>query len=581
MKVVGLLGALNWKANEFDEPNTYVHDAGATLFVNGEHIRSINEERLTRVKDDGSFPRKSIDYVLGDEYKKEDIDIVCYAPAYVDIAQQQLVNQTASKMMREVFPNAEVWMVSHHLCHAASAVFTAPFNSGSFVTLDGLGSGMWDFATGAVRFGENNSIGYFDKEKNIFRFFRGTSEQGMNSFGEYYCNMSRYIYDQKHREIQKMKSSLRGEVFDNIVFATDFDNTPKEGKIMGLSSYGQDLGQYSPACLSTEYPKEQFGIDKWEFGLPEVHFYDYEMIWRYLEGTAEDKSFYVQKNFEQAMMYWVTEMQKAGYLEENNCFAGGCFLNVCANTLLRPLFKNMHIPPFTNDSGIHFGAAAWGSFKSKQTITVPENIALMGKEYNDKEIEDVIGFKGAKNVGEIKYKKYEDFDELCEVVAGYLEDNKIIGWMQGRSEYGPRALGSRSLLMSPRDKKNKDIMNDRVKHREYWRPFAGVMLEEDVGEYFDPGFSTPYMLYAQTSTTKKIPAITHADKSCRIQTVNDTQNARMCQLLRKLDVPILLNTSFNRSGDPIVETPQDALDSFMKMDIDYLVIGNYLISKWN
>jgi carbamoyltransferase len=263
----------------------------------------------------------------------------------------------------------------------------------------------------------------------------------------------------------------------------------------------------------------------------------------------------------------LVETLKEDYLEEDHCFAGGCFLNVCANTMIRPLFRNMHIPPFTNDSGIHFGAAAWASYRSQETIEVPENIALLGKSYDDFVPE------------EENCEYYEDFDELCDIVAHALDQNKIVGWFQGRSEHGPRALGSRSLLMSPKESANKDIMNTRVKHREYWRPFAGVMLEDYVEEYFEPGFPTPNMLYSQTSITKRIPAITHRDFSCRIQTVNDDQNPKLCQLLRKLDVPVLMNTSFNISGEPIIETPEDAIASFKKMDIDFLVIGNYLLTN--
>lgn len=566
MKVIGVYGALDWDANDFNKPNTYIHDAGATLFVDGKHVRSINEERLTRIKDEGNYPRKSIEYVLG-EYTPEDIDIVCYVPSFPEISNEQLTDHTAKRMLRESFPNAEVWMLSHHLCHAASAVFTAPFNSGSFLTLDGLGSGLWDFASGMLRGGENNSIGYFDKKKRMFRFFRGTGDLGMNSFGEYYCNMSKYIYDEKHRELMRRESDLPEDVFKNIQFAQNFDVTPKEGKIMGLSAYGNDLGQEAPVCFSSEFPLPMFDIDRWEFGLPEVHFYDYEIIWNYLKGSPEDKAFYVQHWFERALVYFVRKAQDEGYLEEDHCFAGGCFLNITTNTLLKPLFRNLHIPPYTNDSGIHFGAAAWGSYKMNQTIEMPANIALLGKSYDDFVPE------------ETNCEYYEDFDELCEVIAHELDHDKIVGWFQGRSEHGPRALGSRSLLMSPKKAENKSIMNDRVKKREYWRPFAGIMLEEYVDEYFDEGMITPYMLYSQTSITKKLPAIDHRDRTCRIQTVNDELNPRMCQLLRKLEVPVLMNTSFNISGEPIVETPEDAITSFKKMDIDYLVIGNYLL--WN
>ena len=167
---------------------------------------------------------------------------------------------------------------------------------------------------------------------------------------------------------------------------------------------------------------------------------------------------------------------------------------------------------------------------------------------------------------------YEDFDMLCEVVAKAIDDNQIIGWFQGRSEHGPRALGSRSILMSPKRAENKYIINQRVKHREYWRPFAGVTLE-------DRGYDSPYMLYAQDVLTDDIPAITHEDNTCRMQTVNDELNSRLCVLLRKMDPPVLLNTSFNDNGEPIIETPEDAIIGFRKMNMDLLVIGNYLL--WN
>ena len=554
MKILGMFGALDWDANSLKSKFTFMHDSGATLFVDGKHVRSINEERLSRIKDDGNFPRKSIEYVLG-EYSADEIDLVCYAPSICKEANQQMVDRVAKDTISTIFPNAKVWFVSHHLCHAASSVFTAPFNSGSFLTLDGLGNGLWDFASVMLRTGENNSIGYFDKNKKIFRFFRGISELGMNSFGEFYCNLSKYVYNEKYLELGGDSNTLLKR-----------DHTPKEGKIMGLSAYGKNIEKELPYEFSTEFPKRFFGCDRWEFGLPEVHFYEYELVYKALEGTSEDKAFYIQDAFEKAMLYYIGELRKT-YLEEDNCFAGGCFLNITTNSLLKPMFRNMHIPPYTNDSGIHFGAAAWGVFKSNETIQMPTNIALLGKSYDDYVPE------------EENCEHYENFDELCEVIAYHLDQGKIVGWFQGRSEHGPRALGSRSILMSPTKAENKDIMNSRVKHREYWRPFAGIMLEDHVGEYFEPGDKTPYMLHSQVSITDKLAAIDHVDRTCRIQTVNDELNPRMCQLLRKLEIPVLLNTSFNDSGEPIIETPEDAISSFKKMDMDYLVIGNYLL--WN
>jgi carbamoyltransferase len=229
---------------------------------------------------------------------------------------------------------------------------------------------------------------------------------------------------------------------------------------------------------------------------------------------------------------------------------------------------------------LHFGAACYGQFKNNESIRLPENIALLGKEYSEEEIESVL------KENESKYEKFENFEDLCEFTAIKLSGNNIIAWFQGRSEFGPRALGSRSLLMHPGPAENKDIINSRVKHREYWRPFAGIILEEHLTDYFNEDFISPYMLYSLTVKEEKISelaAITHQDNTCRIQTVNDRINSRMTSLLNKFKevagIPAILNTSFNDNGEPIVETPQDAINSFLNMDIDYLVIGNFVVRK--
>ena len=549
MNIIGIHGALDWEPDDLRSLNM-VHDSGCTLFVDGKHIRSIDEERLSRRKYDGRFPHKSIDYCL-DGIKKEDIDIVCFSPSGVNKCSEQMVEKVASKIFRDIFPNAKLWYVSHHLAHAASAVFTAPFNSGSFLTLDGMGSGLWNFARGYIDKCENNSIGYFNKDKKIFRSFRMDD----NSFGDFYAALSNHIYFEKIKK-----------------YPDKYCNC--EGKVMGLSAYGNfDTTKNIPYVKSTEDTRELFDIDQYDFGLPYINFYNFSGIINNLikeYHTPEDKSYFLQKNYEEALVYLIKELKK-DYLDDNVCFAGGCFLNISANSLIKSMFDNIHIPPYPNDSGVHFGAAVWASYKSKEMIEIPHNIALLGKSYNDKDIEEAIGFKDLRNIGEIKYNKYKDFDELCEVVAKHLEDNKIVAWFQGRSEHGPRALGSRSILMSPSKKENKDIMNSRVKHREYWRPFAGITLE-------GRGYDSPYMLYSEQVLSDDVPAITHEDNTCRMQTVNDELNPRMCDLLRKLENPVLLNTSFNDNGEPIVESPKDAIMSFKNMDIDYLVMGNYLIS---
>ena len=579
MNIIGIHGSLDaagaggW-ANTGGYEDT-VHDAGCTLFVDGKHIRSVDEERVSRLKHDGRLPLNAIDYCLGD-LTKEDVDVVCFAPTGVEDCNFQMINKIASQKLKGLFPNAKVWFVGHHLCHAASAVFTSPFNSGSFLTLDGMGSSMWNFNLANTPEGEHNSIGYFDKKKRIFRFFRMPSWgsfSGTNVFGQFYGAIALHIQDDIYSDEPEGDRKKRFEDFLNC-----------EGKVMGLSAYGKDnkydFLQYCtentrPYAASPLDALDAFEIDRYEMGLPYINFHPTGGVVEnmlQMKISPADKAFFVQKYYEESLTYLIKELRD-DYLTDDVCFAGGCFLNITANDKLRPLFKNIHIPPNTNDSGIHFGAAAWASYRLKYEIEIPHNIALLGKSYNDKEIEEAIGFKDLKNIGEIKYIKYKDFDELCEVVAKYLEDNKIIGWFQGRSEAGPRALGSRSLLMSPHKEENKDIMNKRVKHREYWRPFAGITLE---GSGYE---SSPYMLFNHKVLTDDIPAITHVDGTCRMQTVDDELNPKMCSLLRKLKTPILLNTSFNDNGEPIVESPEDAMNAFKKMDIDYLVIGNYIISK--
>ena len=183
-----------------------------------------------------------------------------------------------------------------------------------------------------------------------------------------------------------------------------------------------------------------------------------------------------------------------------------CSLNILANSVLRKnnITENIHIPPFPDDTGLSFGAAALGLFKSKEVVKLPHNISLLGKTYDDAEVKEVLV--------DTKYKKYDNFDELCEVVAKHLADNKIIGWFQNRSEFGPRALGSRSILMNPTPAKNKEMINTRIKHREEWRPFAGIMLEEYQEEYFTETYPNEYMLYSlvvRPHQRRKLGAITH------------------------------------------------------------------------
>lgn len=563
MIILGVYGSFDWEANKsLDESQTltWVHDAGATLFINGKHICSISQERLTRIKYDGNFPLECIEYCLKEGgISAEDVNKIYVPSMCLEIFYRKLKDGVIKKKLKSILPNAELRVISHHLSHAASSVFSCDFNEGSFLTLDGAGSLIFDVDYKNSLQAETNLIGYFNKSKKIFRFFNGVP--GTNNFGSYYHDGAHKIYCNKVRKQIDGYDEKYRETWD--------------GKIMGLSAYGSTLeytDEYKEYTLSNELTYEDF---------PYVIF-EYQK--RFALLNADEQSYVLQKNFENALVNYITQLKNKSYLENNLCLAGGSFLNVLGNSLIQELnmFENIHIPPCPNDTGLHFGAACYGVYENNEEIVLPKNIALLGKNYCSTEI------KTELENNNLKYEYYENFDDLCEFIAQQLNQNKIIGWFQNRSEFGPRALGSRSILMNPTPRENKDILNNRIKHREYWRPFAGIILEEYLNDYFEEDFNSPYMLYSLTVKYNKIPeiaAITHVDRTCRIQTVNSQYHQEVTALLHKYHqisgVPVVLNTSFNDNGEPIVETPADAIRAFSNLDIDFLAIGNYVVKKEN
>ena len=556
MIILGIYGAFDWEANQsFDDHNdlTWVHDAGATLFIHEQHICSISQERLTRIKHDGNFPLSSIDYCLKEgNISYEDVDQIYIPSMCLEVFYRQLNDGVIENKIKTLFPNAEFHIVSHHLSHAASSVFSSSYDEGSILTLDGAGSLIYDIGYKNSIQAETNLIGYFNKNKNIFRIFNGIS--GTNNFGSYYHDTAHKIYCKKIRKhIDAMDEKYR-ETWD--------------GKIMGLSAYGKSdaLENLKEYTLSKDLSYNEF---------PYVIF-DYQKD--FALKTADEQAYILQKNFENALVDYIGELKRLNYLEENICLAGGSFLNVLGNSRLKELGLNIHIPPCTNDVGLHFGAACYGAHQHHQEVVLPKNIALLGKTYSDEEIEPEL--KG------LDYHKFDTIEEVCKFTASRLAENKIIAWFQNRSEFGARALGSRSLLMNPTPKENKDIMNHRVKHREYWRPFAGIILEEHLTEYFEEDYISPYMLYSLTVKEEKvneIAAITHEDRTCRIQTITEEYQPETTKLLREYyeltGIPVVLNTSFNDNGEPIVETPADAVRALNNLDIDFLVIGRYAVIK--
>ena len=559
MNVIGLYGAIGWNVLISDNPKlsnqmneSWAHGASVTLFSDGNHIASISEERLSGIKYDGNFPRKSIEYCLSTgNLSKEDIDVVIVPSMANQNFYKNYINKTIEKKVKRYFPKAKVEIASHHLCHAYSSVFSCDYNEGSFITLDNAGSILFDTA-GQIFACENHSFGYFNKEKGILKYYPGIPMT--NNLGNYYWMWAHNIYTQMVQKQIDITDPKYRETFC--------------GKVMGLSAYG-----------NIKDPKKDWRLH-FE-GIPQVALESLpDRDFNYGNLSAENKAKQLQYNFENAMLEWMKELKEQGYIDDNLCLAGGVFLNILANSVLRKngVAKNMHIPPFPDDTGLSFGAACYGVFKAKEKVTLPHNISLLGRTYSDEEIEEAL--EG------IEYKKFDTFEELCDKTVNVLAENKIVGWFQNRSEFGPRALGSRSILMNPTPKENKEMINTRIKHREEWRPFAGIMLEEYQDEYFMDTYPNEYMLYSlvvKPHQRKKLGAITHKDFSCRIQTVNQKLHPEVTALLQKYnektECPVLLNTSFNDNGQPIVETPKDAIKTFKNIDLDYLVIGNYFVVK--
>ena len=544
MKVLGIYGSIGFDGSSRE---SYIHDASATLFIDGEHVCSIQEERLSGLKYDGRYPEKSIDYVL-DELPKEEIDLVIF----VDIGLQEWCKEhmfkgKPHKFLQEVFPNADVGYISHHQAHAYSSIFSQESNEGVCIVIDGGGSHNWtsDCSLGL----EKCSLVYFNKRKNQYRYLPFNGEWGL-----LYQTWAHYIYCKKTKK--------------KIEYNDPLYHCSMSGKIMGLAAYGSTKHNTKLYEFGQYFPQVQFDMKD-----PEPY-----------PLSPEEKAQLLQYNFEESLIELILRLDE-DYLEPVVCLTGGTFLNINANTKIVQKFKNrkFHITPFVSDCGLSYGAAAFGS-SLWNDVKVPPDLAFLGRRYltpRELPTHEVFANMDGGVGGSWSQVKEEELD--LKKVAEYLEDGKIVAWYRGRSEFGPRALGNRSILMSPKYKENKNILNEKVKHREEWRPFAGVILEDHLQDYFEEGIVSPYMLYSQTvkeDKRDKIPAITHVDNTCRIQTVDSGFLSLLLEEYYKISgVPVLLNTSFNDNGKPIVETPEDAIDAFLNMNIDYLVMNNTIIGK--
>ena len=586
--------------------SAFYHDSAAVLIIDGEIIAAAQEERFTRNKHDSGYPHKSIDYVLSEAgltlnqvdhvafYDKPFLKFERLLETYVAFAPKglkqfsmampvwlreklflkgQLIKEL--KRLDKEFSAERLLFGEHHLSHAASAFYPSPFEEAIVLTLDGVG----EWATTAVTVGKGNKL---DIIKEIH-----------------------------------FPHSL-GLLYSAFTYYTGFRVNSGEYKVMGLAPYGEpkyknlilekliDLKEDGSFHLDQSYFNYATGLTMTNkkfsdlFGEP-VRKPESDQLTQFHMDIAAS----VQTVTEEVVLRMTRSLAKE-YGIPNLCMAGGVALNCVANgKILRDqAFKKIWVQPAAGDAGGALGAAlsVWHKELDKPRKINPTDSmkgSCLGPEYKQKAIEEELARCGAKfeTVAE---------EEMLEQTAQALAEGKAVGWFQGRMEFGPRALGGRSILGDPRSETMQKTLNLKVKYRESFRPFAPSVLREDVSEWFELDDDSPYMLFVDNVQQNKrremtseeeqlfgieklnikrsdIPAVTHVDYSARIQTVHQETNPRYHALIRKFKektgCSVVVNTSFNVRGEPIVCTPEDAFRCFMGTEIELLVVGNSLLRK--
>lgn len=553
------------------------HDRGAVLIRDGIVEVGISEERLTRIKNaDQSTPNKvpfeSIDYCLSHlNINYSDVDIFVYnstLECHSEVEQQFRLKDISLDKLE---------FIPHHLSHAYSTYYSSPFDDSVIVVADAMGNSIQKNGKAWEWFNENSDWNLADTSNLEFDWAEGITiyQAKNNQFVEVYKKWIKYPFPWEVDGEQTSVGGFYGMGTHQLVYDPK-SNTWKAGKLMGLASYAE-FGYVNSVVRQTYRSGMDVFIPTTKHR-PDVDYRDDFQLKANIAGVY-------QRDQEQVSMELV-QIGKELTNSKNICVAGGSFLNCNTNELIikSRLFEGTYFVPAADDSGIPLGCA-WGgyikldpNFKKDGRLQSP----YLGREYSRQEITEAI-----ENNDLVHYIYYPNFDELCDRVADELSKGKVIGWMQGGSEIGPRALGNRSILANPTKGWMTNYVNE-LKQREWYRPFAPSVLHEYQSEIFDLDTFSPYMLV--TANVRKdwksiIPAVTHIDGTSRYQSVDSSMNERYHKLISsfysKTGTPLLLNTSFNGPSEPIVETPENAINTFLRQGLHYLVVGNFLIFKIN
>jgi carbamoyltransferase len=555
----------------------YYHDAAACLVHDGLVVAAAEEERFNRDKHHSGFPKNAIRFCLNQgRINPEQIDyVVFYEKPFVKFNRilETYISQwprsfgsfrravplwlkSRLNMRKQItkelnIDEDKIYFGDHHLSHAASAFLVSPFEEAAILTTDGVG----EWATTTIGYGKDRTI-QIDKEMKF-----------PHSLGLLYSAITSYL---------------------------GFRVNDAEWKVMGLAPYGEP--KYVDKFLDLIDIKEDgsFRLNMKYFA---YHYSPVESINRRLEKhlgcpkrqkEQEIDQFYTdiaasgQKVVEDVIVKIAANLLKT-YNTDYLTIAGGVGLNSVANwrIMQKTGFKDIFIQPASGDSGGALGAAiGFYNLTLGKDRKYQMKHAYLGPEYTDEDIRAILDNYGAK------YQKITNQKKLIDETAKMLAQDQVIGWFQGRMEFGPRALGNRSILANPKNPKMKEILNSKVKFRESFRPFAPSVTHEDASNYFDISIDAPYMLLIPDVRPDKkdlLPAVTHVDGTARLQMVKKETNLRYHQLLNAFKkiagVPVLLNTSFNVRGEPIVMSPEDAYSCYMRTGIDALVIGSYLLTE--
>ena len=586
--------------------SAFYHDSAACLLKDGEIIAAAQEERFTRKKHDPSYPHNAIEFVLRyGNLRLSEVDQIVFfekpflkferlLETYVAFAPRGFVSFAKAmpiwikeKLFQKNFlfnklkvhdddykSDQNIFFSDHHLSHAASAFFPSPFKEAVVLTADGVG----EWATTTVAVGKDNNL----EIKKEIHF--------PHSLGLLYSAFTYYV---------------------------GFKVNSGEYKLMGLAPYGKPVYEDKIKKLVDVKDDGTFRLDQKYFnyatGLTMTNnkFNNFfgqkprnpksEKITQFHMDVAAS----IQKITEEIMVKLARSIRRE-YNIKNLCLAGGVALNCVANSkiLKEKIFDNIWTQPAAGDAGGSLGAALalwYIEQANKREVNLNDEMkgSFLGIEFTQEEIERELKLIGAD------FKIFND-EDLIRKTSEFLSDEKAIGWFQGRMEFGPRALGARSILGDPRSDKMQKNLNLKVKYRESFRPFAPSVLREDLKDWFDMNVDSPYMLLVGNINSDKkiemtnkqeklfgidklnirrseIPAVTHVDYSARVQTVNKDNNKRYYDLISKFKektgCPVVVNTSFNVRGEPIVCTPTDAFNCFMGTELDYLVIGNCILDK--